>query len=60
MGGFIGQDVPRVDGPAKVSGSAQYCGEITLPVAWISTAQGLGCRLRAVRTVAAIARESMP
>lgn len=31
MGGFIGQDVPRVDGPAKVTGSARYSGEITLP-----------------------------
>jgi xanthine dehydrogenase YagR molybdenum-binding subunit len=31
IGGFIGQDVPRVDGPAKVTGSARYSGEITLP-----------------------------
>ena len=31
MSGFIGQDVPRVDGPAKVTGSARYSGEITLP-----------------------------
>src|SRR5580693_1733966 len=31
MGGFIGQDVPRIDGPAKVTGSARYSGEITLP-----------------------------
>ena len=31
MGGFIGQDVPRVDGPAKVTGSARYSGEIMLP-----------------------------
>ena len=31
MGGFIGQDVPRVEGPAKVTGSARYSGEITLP-----------------------------
>jgi CO/xanthine dehydrogenase Mo-binding subunit len=28
---FIGVDVPRVDGPAKVSGSAQYTADITLP-----------------------------
>src|SRR5580698_364008 len=31
MSGFIGQDVRRVDGPAKVSGSARYSGEIALP-----------------------------
>src|SRR3984957_10291140 len=31
MSGFVGQDVPRVDGPAKVTGSALYSGEITLP-----------------------------
>ena len=31
MGGFIGQDVPRVDGPVKVTGSAQYSGEIGMP-----------------------------
>ena len=31
MGGFIGQDVPRVDGPDKVTGSARYSGEISLP-----------------------------
>ena len=27
----IGVDVPRVDGPAKVSGSAQYTADIELP-----------------------------
>jgi xanthine dehydrogenase YagR molybdenum-binding subunit len=31
MSGIIGQDVRRVDGPAKVSGSARYSGEIALP-----------------------------
>ena len=31
MSGSIGQDVRRVDGPAKVTGSARYSGEITLP-----------------------------
>ena len=31
MSGYIGQDVPRVEGPAKVTGSARYSGEITLP-----------------------------
>ena len=31
MSGYIGQDVPRVDGPAKVTGSARYSAEITLP-----------------------------
>jgi xanthine dehydrogenase YagR molybdenum-binding subunit len=31
MSGAIGQDVSRVDGPAKVTGSARYSGEIALP-----------------------------
>jgi xanthine dehydrogenase YagR molybdenum-binding subunit len=31
MSGIIGQEVSRVDGPAKVTGSARYSGEITLP-----------------------------
>ena len=29
MSGVIGQDVSRVDGPAKVTGSARYSGEIS-------------------------------
>jgi xanthine dehydrogenase YagR molybdenum-binding subunit len=31
MSGFIGQDIPRVEGPSKVTGSARYTGEIPLP-----------------------------
>jgi xanthine dehydrogenase YagR molybdenum-binding subunit len=31
MSGVIGQEVSRVDGPAKVTGSARYSGEIVLP-----------------------------
>jgi xanthine dehydrogenase YagR molybdenum-binding subunit len=31
MSAAIGQEVSRVDGPAKVTGSAQYSGEIALP-----------------------------
>ncbi|HTZ24825.1 MAG TPA: xanthine dehydrogenase family protein molybdopterin-binding subunit [Streptosporangiaceae bacterium] len=31
MSGYIGQDVPRVEGPEKVTGSARYSGEIALP-----------------------------
>ncbi len=31
MSGYIGQDVPRVEGPEKVSGSARYSGEIAWP-----------------------------
>ena len=27
----IGQDIRRVDGPAKVTGTAHYSGDITLP-----------------------------
>jgi xanthine dehydrogenase YagR molybdenum-binding subunit len=30
MSRYIGQDVPRVEGPEKVTGSARYSGEITL------------------------------
>jgi xanthine dehydrogenase YagR molybdenum-binding subunit len=31
MSGYIGQDVPRVEGPEKVTGSARYSGEIATP-----------------------------
>jgi xanthine dehydrogenase YagR molybdenum-binding subunit len=31
MSTYIGQDVPRVEGPEKVTGSARYSGEIRLP-----------------------------
>ena len=31
MTGTIGQDITRVDGPAKVTGTARYSGEIALP-----------------------------
>jgi xanthine dehydrogenase YagR molybdenum-binding subunit len=31
MSSYVGQDVPRVDGPAKVTGTARYSGEIMLP-----------------------------
>jgi xanthine dehydrogenase YagR molybdenum-binding subunit len=31
MSGVIGQEVSRIDGPAKVTGAARYSGEITLP-----------------------------
>ncbi len=31
MNGAIGQEVSRVDGPAKVTGAARYSGEIALP-----------------------------
>ena len=31
MSGFIGQDVPRVEGPEKVTGTARYSGEIAPP-----------------------------
>jgi xanthine dehydrogenase YagR molybdenum-binding subunit len=31
MNGYIGQEVSRIDGPAKVTGSARYSGEIGLP-----------------------------
>ncbi|HJY00783.1 MAG TPA: hypothetical protein VJ351_08205, partial [Streptosporangiaceae bacterium] len=47
MGGFIGQDVPRVEGPAKVTGSARYSGEITLPD--LAYAQIVGARVASGR-----------
>jgi xanthine dehydrogenase YagR molybdenum-binding subunit len=47
MGGFIGQDVPRIDGPDKVTGSAQYSGEITLPD--LAYAQIVGARVASGR-----------
>ena len=31
MSGAVGQQVSRVDGPLKVTGTARYSGEITLP-----------------------------
>jgi xanthine dehydrogenase YagR molybdenum-binding subunit len=31
MSGYIGRDVARIEGPDKVTGSARYSGEITLP-----------------------------
>ena len=31
MSGVIGQEVSRIEGPAKVTGAARYSGEITLP-----------------------------
>ncbi|MGH3168278.1 MAG: xanthine dehydrogenase family protein molybdopterin-binding subunit, partial [Trebonia sp.] len=31
MSGYIGRDVPRIEGPDKVTGSARYSGEIALP-----------------------------
>ena len=47
MGGFIGQDVPRVEGPAKVTGSARYSGEITPPD--LAYAQIIGARVASGR-----------
>jgi len=47
MGRFIGQDVPRVEGPEKVTGSARYSGEITLPD--LAHAQIVGARVASGR-----------
>jgi CO/xanthine dehydrogenase Mo-binding subunit len=38
MSGAIGQEVSRVDGPAKVAGAARYSGEIALAAGTGSTA----------------------
>jgi xanthine dehydrogenase YagR molybdenum-binding subunit len=47
MSGYIGQDIPRVEGPAKVTGSARYSGEITLPD--LAYAQIVGARVASGR-----------
>ena len=47
MSGYIGQDVPRVEGPAKVTGSARYSGEVTLPD--LAYAQIVGARVASGR-----------
>ena len=44
MTGIVGQDVSRVDGPAKVTGVARYSGEIALPD--LAYAQIVGARSR--------------
>ena len=47
MSGFIGQDVPRIEGPAKVTGSARYSGEFTPPN--LAYAQIVGARVASGR-----------
>src|ERR1700751_3251195 len=47
MSGFIGQDVPRIEGPAKVTGSARYSGEVTPPN--LAYAQIVGARVASGR-----------
>src|ERR1700722_15562629 len=47
MSGAVGQQVSRVDGPAKVTGSARYSGEITLPD--LAYAQIVGARVASGR-----------
>ena len=50
MSGAIGQEVSRVDGPAKVTGAARYSGEITLPD--LAYAQIVGARIASGRITA--------
>ena len=47
MSGYIGRDVSRVDGPAKVTGSARYSGEIALP--GLAYAEIVGARVASGR-----------
>jgi xanthine dehydrogenase YagR molybdenum-binding subunit len=56
MSGGIGQEISRVDGPAKVTGSARYSAEITLPgltYAEIVGAQVASGRITAIDTAPA-------
>jgi xanthine dehydrogenase YagR molybdenum-binding subunit len=47
MSGVIGQAVSRIDGPAKVTGSARYSGEIALP--GLAYAEIVGARVASGR-----------
>ena len=56
MSGAIGQEVSRVDGPAKVTGAARYSGEIALPGLAYAQIVGAGIasgRITAIDTAAA-------
>jgi xanthine dehydrogenase YagR molybdenum-binding subunit len=56
MSGAIGQEISRVDGPAKVTGAARYSGEITLPDLAYAQIVGAGIasgRITAIDTAAA-------
>jgi xanthine dehydrogenase YagR molybdenum-binding subunit len=50
MSGAIGQEVSRVDGPAKVTGAARYSGEIALPD--LAYAQIVGAGIASGRIIA--------
>ena len=50
MTGAIGQAIPRVDGPAKVTGTARYSGEISLPD--LAYAEIIGARIASGRVTA--------
>jgi xanthine dehydrogenase YagR molybdenum-binding subunit len=72
MTGAIGQAIPRVDGPAKVTGTARYSGEVPLPdLAYAEivgagiasgrvTAIGTAAAEQAAGVVAVLTRRSMP
>jgi len=49
MSGYIGQDIPRVEGPAKVTGTAPYSGEIILP--GLAHAQIVGAQVASGRII---------
>jgi xanthine dehydrogenase YagR molybdenum-binding subunit len=50
MSAAIGQEISRVDGPAKVTGAARYSGEITLP--GLAYAQIVGAAIASGRITA--------
>ncbi len=72
MSGAIGQEISRIDGPAKVTGSARYSGEVALPD--LAYAAIVGARIasgrvtavdtkqaeRAAGVVAVLTQRSMP
>jgi xanthine dehydrogenase YagR molybdenum-binding subunit len=57
MSGAIGQEVSRVDGPAKVTGSAHYSGEIALPGLAYAEIVGAGVASGRITTIDTMAAE---
>ena len=62
MKSAIGQEVSRIDGPAKVTGAARYSGEIALPNLAYAALVGAGIasgRVTAIDTAAAESAEGV-
>ena len=60
MSGAIGQEVSRVDGPAKVTGAARYSGEIALPDLAYAQIVGAGIASGRIITIDTTAAEHVP